>query len=79
LILDLVFLFAVAADSLPSDEDEMKSYISEFLLMSPNGQNYIKDIKFSSFPFGDYNITVIVYRYSKSLTCMCSRYECIDV
>ncbi|PNF38055.1 hypothetical protein B7P43_G02357 [Cryptotermes secundus] len=47
----------VAADSLPSDEDELKSYISEFLLMSQNGQNYIKDIKFSTFPFGDYNIT----------------------
>jgi len=37
------------------------SYISEFLLMSQNGQNYIKDIKFSAFPFGDYNITVIFY------------------
>ncbi|KAJ4445678.1 hypothetical protein ANN_12362 [Periplaneta americana] len=47
----------VSPDSLPSDEDEMKSYISEFLLMSTSGQNYIKDIKFSSFPFGDYNIT----------------------
>jgi len=38
------------------------SYIFEFLLMTQNGQNYIKDIKFSSFPFGDYNITVIFYR-----------------
>ena len=37
--------------------------VSEFLLMSQNGQNYIKDIKFSAFPFGEYNITVIVYRY----------------
>jgi hypothetical protein len=70
----MVFIFAVAADSLPSDEDEMKSYISEFLLMSQNGQNYIKDIKFSTFPFGDYNITVNVYRYSKYLTYMCSSY-----
>ncbi|XP_021925965.1 Niemann-Pick C1 protein-like isoform X2 [Zootermopsis nevadensis] len=47
----------IATESLPSDEDEMKSYISEFLLMSQNGQKYIKDVKFSAFPFGDYNIT----------------------
>jgi hypothetical protein len=55
--------FAVEADSLPNDEDEMKSFISEFLLMSQSGQNYIKDIKFSAFPFGDYNITVSLYKY----------------
>jgi hypothetical protein len=48
--------------SLPIDEDETMSYISDFLLLSKNGQNYIKDIKFSAFPFGDYNITVIFYR-----------------
>lgn len=41
----------------PINEDETMSYIFEFLLMTENGQNYIKDIKFSSFPFGDYNIT----------------------
>lgn len=54
--------FPDSADSHPSNEDETMSYISEFLLMSQNGQNYIKDIKFSAFPFGDYNITVIFYR-----------------
>jgi hypothetical protein len=54
--------FPDSSDSLPINEDETMSYISEFLLMSQNGQNYIKDIKFSAFPFGDYNITVIFYR-----------------
>jgi hypothetical protein len=54
--------FPDSADSLPINEDETMSYISEFLLMSQSGQNYIKDIKFSAFPFGDYNITVIFYR-----------------
>jgi hypothetical protein len=55
--------FAVPTESVPSEEDEMKAYISEFLLMSQNGQKYIKDIKFSAFPFGDYNITVTVCKY----------------
>jgi hypothetical protein len=41
----------------------MKGYISEFLLMSQDGQKYIKDVKFSAFPFGDYNITVTACKY----------------
>jgi hypothetical protein len=50
------------SDSPPTDDDETLSYISDFLLLSQNGQNYIKDIKFSAFPFGDYNITVMFCR-----------------
>lgn len=39
-------------------EDDYKGYLTEYLLFSQgNGQEYLKDLKFSSFPFGDYNIT----------------------
>jgi len=42
----------------PESEEEFKSYLTEYLLLSKSGQGFIKDIKFSSFPFGNYNITV---------------------
>ncbi|XP_046405752.1 patched domain-containing protein 3-like [Ischnura elegans] len=41
----------------PENYDEFKGYLVEFLFMTKEGQPYIKDIKFSSFPLGDYNIT----------------------
>lgn len=41
----------------PEDEDDYKGYLSEFLIFTRNGQEYLKDLKFNTFPFGDYNIT----------------------
>lgn len=51
-------LFSTFAAEVES-EDEYKGYLSEYLIFSKDGQEYLKDLKFSSFPFGDYNITVI--------------------
>ncbi|XP_071449211.1 patched domain-containing protein 3-like [Hetaerina americana] len=42
---------------IPEHYEEFKGYLVEFLFMTPEGQPYIKDIKFSNFPLGDYNIT----------------------
>ncbi|XP_034243315.1 NPC intracellular cholesterol transporter 1-like isoform X2 [Thrips palmi] len=39
------------------NEDDYKGYLSEYLIFSKDGQEYLKDLKFSSFPFGEYNIT----------------------
>lgn len=41
----------------PEGEDDYKGYLSEFLIFTKEGQEHLKDLKFSSFPFGDYNIT----------------------
>ncbi|XP_063234405.1 patched domain-containing protein 3-like isoform X2 [Bacillus rossius redtenbacheri] len=38
------------------DEEEMKSYLSEFLLFTKQGQPYIKDLRFDKVPFGNYRI-----------------------
>nr|XP_033341116.1 patched domain-containing protein 3-like isoform X1 [Megalopta genalis] len=37
--------------------EEYYNILSEYLLMTMEGQAYIKDIKFSKAPFGEYNIT----------------------
>ncbi|KAK3931008.1 Patched domain-containing protein 3 [Frankliniella fusca] len=41
----------------PEGEDDYKGYLSEYLIFTKEGQEHLKDLKFSSFPFGDYNIT----------------------
>ncbi|XP_012277603.1 patched domain-containing protein 3 [Orussus abietinus] len=39
------------------DRDEYYSVLTEFLLLTKEGQSHIKDIKFDKLPIGDYNIT----------------------
>nr|CAD7427005.1 unnamed protein product [Timema monikensis] len=41
----------------PEDEDSMKGYLSEYLLFTKEGQTFVKDIKFTQLPIGEYNIT----------------------
>ncbi|XP_046427563.1 patched domain-containing protein 3-like isoform X1 [Neodiprion fabricii] len=41
----------------PEDNDEYHSYLTEYLLLTKEGQAYIKDIKFNRIPINDYNIT----------------------
>nr|CAD7410799.1 unnamed protein product [Timema poppensis] len=41
----------------PEDEDGMKGYLSEYLLFTKEGQAFVKDIKFTQLPIGEYNIT----------------------
>nr|CAD7571049.1 unnamed protein product [Timema californicum] len=48
----------------PEDEDGMKGYLSEYLLFTKEGQAFVKDIKFTQLPIGEYNITECVWRES---------------
>ncbi|XP_012258315.2 patched domain-containing protein 3-like [Athalia rosae] len=41
----------------PEDNDEYYGYLTEYLLLTKEGQGYIKDIKFNRIPIGEYNIT----------------------
>lgn len=39
-------------------KEEYYGFLTEYLLLTTEGQAYIKDIKFDKLPIGDYNITV---------------------
>lgn len=42
------------------DKDEYYNMLTEYLLLTKEGQTYIQDIKFNKLPINDYNITVCI-------------------
>lgn len=55
----IIFYYLGDIDS----SEEYYNILTEFLLLTKEGQAYIKDINFNKLPAGEYNITVLINVY----------------
>lgn len=53
-----IYSYSFILYTVPESEEEFRGYLTEYLFFTKEGLAFMKDIKFSGFPFGDYNITV---------------------